>query len=108
MVLTTAWLELACEGLVHHAVVTLQRGCRIAIEGGSHLRGEINQIDILGMENAVAVMEMMHMLPWAYCAVNCDGGSGSPRTPQAASDRPTSASTKHLRSRFMGGGLSVA
>ena len=48
------------EGFRQHAVVPLQRRRRIAIERRSHLGGEARERDILGVQHAVLVMEMVH------------------------------------------------
>ncbi len=48
------------EGFRQHAVVPLQRRRRIAIEGRAHLGGEARERDILGVQHAVLVMEMVH------------------------------------------------
>ena len=48
------------EGFGQHAVVPLQRRRRIAIERRAHLGGEARERDILGVEHAVLVMEVVH------------------------------------------------
>ena len=55
----------AGEGIGEHAVVTLERRRRIAIEGGSNGGGEVGKIDLLGVEHilvgdAAPVGEMVH------------------------------------------------
>ncbi len=48
------------EGAGEHLVVTAQRGGRIAIERGADGRRELDEIDRLGVQHAVAIGEMMH------------------------------------------------
>ena len=52
----------AGEGLVHHPVVAFE-GCRgIAIEWSADFIGKLAEIDVLGMEDAIAVGEVVHGL----------------------------------------------
>ena len=51
---------LAGEGLGEHAVVPLQRRGRIAIERRADRLRELDQIDRLGVQHAVAIVEMIH------------------------------------------------
>ena len=51
---------LAGEGLGQHAVVPLERRGRIAIERRADLGGEPREGDVLGVEHAVLVVEVMH------------------------------------------------
>jgi len=51
---------LAGKGLREHAIVPLQRRRRIAIEGRADGRGESGQIDRLGVQHAVAIVEVIH------------------------------------------------
>jgi hypothetical protein len=55
----------ASEGIGEDAVMTLERRCRITIEGRSYRGGEIDKIDLLGVEHicvghAAPVGEMVH------------------------------------------------
>ena len=56
---------LACERVGEHAVMTLERRCRITIEGGSYRGGEIGKVNLRGVEHslvghAAPVGEMVH------------------------------------------------
>jgi hypothetical protein len=48
------------EGLIIDAVMALQRGGRIAVEGGTHFLGDDPEAHLLGMEMALFVGEMVH------------------------------------------------
>ena len=50
----------AGEGLGEDPVVPLERGGGIAIERRPDLVGQRAEVDFLGMENAVAIREMVH------------------------------------------------
>src|SRR4029077_14549550 len=51
---------LAGEGLGEDAIVTLQRRGRIAIERRADGVGDIDEIDALGVQHAVSIVEMIH------------------------------------------------
>ena len=63
------------EGVGEHLVMPLQRRGRIAIERGADRLREINEIDRLGVQHAVAIGEMMHGGP-AYSDLR-QRGTGS-------------------------------
>ena len=52
----------AVEGLAHHPHVAAQRCRRIAVERRADLGREVRQVDVLGVHQAVAILEMVDQL----------------------------------------------